>query len=114
MANYNNFDLKIIASSGVYFEGLVQSLSFNDEQGQMMILANFNTSIGLVKKGKVSVLTYDNKKRDLYVKDGFYKVKNNKCILMISDCSSTPFDFSNDNDSAVEQKRKMIRKSLKI
>lgn len=82
------FKLRIITPAKIVFEGDVNSLSLNTDEGEQVILSNHAPYMGKVVHGE---LRYDdnNEKLPFAVDSGFIQIVDNICTVLIDNATYT-------------------------
>ena len=94
------FNLKIIASNNVFYDGECQSLTIPYiDGGQMGFLANHENTVVPIESGEMKIKTENGKIIEAFVGDGFAEFLDNEAILV---CVSAELPEEIDARSAEE------------
>lgn len=79
----NTFNLKIIASNRVFYDGECQSLTIPYiDGGAMAFLANHENAVVPIENGEMRIKTPDGEVIDAFVGDGFVEFLDNEAVLV--------------------------------
>ncbi len=98
------FNLKIIASNKIFFDGKAQSLIVPDiDGGSMGFLANHENCVMPVENGEMKIVDADGKKMEAFVGSGFLEFLANEATLV---CISAELPQEIDERRAQEAKER--------
>ena len=77
-----SFELKAVTMSGIKFDGKVQKVIVRAECGDVCILGSHTDYASPLGKGKVRIITEDNREINAYAEGGFISVQGNKTRII--------------------------------
>lgn len=83
MATATSFHVTISTVAGALYDGNALSLSVPGSEGNMVVLAQHEPLVALLKTGMVSLKTESNEIKTFEVSKGVLEVSNNKAIVLI-------------------------------
>ena len=83
----NTFQLRIVATDGIFFEGRARSIIIPAIDGEVEILANHEDMVIAVDSGEVRFQVKDEKEwHAAVVGSGFIQIINNRALLLVQSC----------------------------
>lgn len=112
----NTFNLKIIASNRVFYDGECQSLTIPYiDGGEMAFLANHENAVVPIENGEMRIKTPDGEVIDAFVGDGFVEFLDNEAILVcVSAEHPEEIDKRRAEEAMIRAKEEMRQKQSQI
>ncbi|MCR4746163.1 MAG: ATP synthase F1 subunit epsilon [Lachnospiraceae bacterium] len=82
----DSYFFRIIASSGIFFEGKVEAVLFKTIDGEMELMAHHEEMIIAVEVGPLSYKTPDGEWHKVIVGVGTAQFANNRCTALVDTC----------------------------
>ena len=82
----DSYFFRIIASSGIFFEGKIQAVMFDTIDGGMELMAHHEDMIIAVEVGPMSYQTTDGEWHRVIVGVGTAQFANNRCTVLVDTC----------------------------
>lgn len=79
----NSFNIRILATNKVYYEGACISLVVPTTTGMLGIMARKSNMISIIKPGIATITVDENDKRKVYLGSGLLKVENGEVIMLV-------------------------------
>ncbi len=96
---------RIIASSGIIFEGKIRTVIFNTIDGQLEIQAHHEEMVIAVELGSLRFQLPDGEWRRYIVGIGTAQVANNRCTILVDTCEK-PEDIDRNRAMAALERAK--------
>ncbi|BAC43853.1 hypothetical protein D8X55_00285 [Malacoplasma penetrans] len=86
MGANSNLKLNIITPSKVAYSDFVKSVYFSDDEGDIVILNNYEPTIGKLKRSIIQIIDINNQTFEYIVDNGIYSVANCELNFLTSFC----------------------------
>lgn len=86
MSKNENLKFNIITPSKIEYSDYVKTVYFADDQGDIVILNNYQSTIGKVKRSLIKITDFQNNKLEFIVDNGVYSIVDSELNFFTSFC----------------------------
>lgn len=86
MATNSNLKFNIITPSKVAYSDYVKSVYFSDDNGDIVILNNYEPTIGKIKRSIIQIIDFQDKVFEFIIDNGVYSIANCELNFLASFC----------------------------
>lgn len=86
MPGTENLKFNIITPSKIEFSDYVKSVYFSDDEGDIVILNNYQSTIGKLKRTTIKIVDFQGVKHEYIIDNGVYSIADSELNFFTSFC----------------------------
>ncbi len=105
MGQNSNLKFNIITPSKVVYSDFVKSVYFCDDKGDIVILNNYEPTIGKIKRSQIEIIDIEGRVLEYIIDNGIYSVADCELNFLVSFCIENTEEQKNE---ILEMKEKTL------